>query len=98
VKHFIPSWRYGPSVFAFIPAHPFDAPVHDFLALSHQLFHCHFLSLDAHVQLRQAAQFDLVGKAEPGRAQSERLRFWTTVVAYAWSLHFDAFVRPQIIP
>jgi len=50
------------------------------------------------VQLRQAAQLDLVGKAEPGGSQSERLRLWSTIVVYAWSLHFAAFVRPQIIP
>ncbi|WP_341236134.1 hypothetical protein [uncultured Sulfitobacter sp.] len=85
-------------LFPFIPAHPFDAPVHDFLALADQRFHCQFLSLDAYVRLRQPAQLDVVGKAEPSRAQSERLRFWTTVMAYAWSLHFAAFVRPQIIP
>jgi len=94
VRHFIPSWRFGPSVFSFIPAHSFDAPVHDFLALYDQLFHCCFLPLDAHVELRQTAKLGLVGKAEPGRAQSERLRLWSTIVAYAWSLHFAAFVRP----
>lgn len=86
------------SAFPVSPANPLDAPVHYFLALTDRLFHGQFLSLDAHVQLRQPSQLDLVGKAEPGRAQVEGPRFWTTVVAYAWSLHFDAFVRPQIIP
>ncbi|SEL28680.1 hypothetical protein [Pacificibacter marinus] len=66
---------------ALISAHATDAAVHDGLALFDQALQGGLFSLDPHVQLGEAAQFQFIRKPQPCSMQTERRRFWTAVVS-----------------
>lgn len=66
---------------ALVSAHATDAAVHDGLALFDQALQCGLFSLDPHVQLGKAAQFQFIRKPQPCRMQAERRCFGTAVVA-----------------
>ncbi len=74
-----------------VASHPADATVHDALGLTHELLHRRFLSLDANMQLRESAEFHLIGKSQPCRVKAEQRCCGSAIVADASELLCSRF-------